>query len=176
MRFLTFEMLAYGPFTEKVLDLSGGKEGLHLIYGPNEAGKSIALRALASFFFGIPLRTSDNFLHDNTNLRIGALLLHSDGSKLRAMRRKGLKETLLNEFGNPVPDTDLEKYLGDLNRELFSTMFAMDHEVLVEGGKALVEGGGDIGQSLFAAGHLDFHPHLQGRIDCLTGICPWRII
>jgi uncharacterized protein YhaN len=28
----------------------------------------------------------------------------------------------------------------------------MDHKVLVEGGKALVEGGGDIGQSLFAAG------------------------
>ena len=152
MRFLTFEMLAYGPFTEKVLDLSGGKEGLHLIYGPNEAGKSIALRALASFFFGIPLRTSDNFLHDNTNLRIGALLLHSDGSKLRAVRRKGLKDTLLNEFGNPIPETDLEKYLGGLSRELFSAMFAMDHRMLVEGGKALIEGGGDIGQSLFAAG------------------------
>ena len=152
MRFLTFEMLAYGPFTGKILDLSGGKEGLHLIYGPNEAGKSIALRALTSFFFGILPRTNDNFLHDNTNLRIGALILHSDGSTLRAVRRKGLKDTLLNEFGNPITETDLEKYLGDVGRELFSTMFAIDHRMLVEGGKALVEGGGDIGQSLFAAG------------------------
>ena len=152
MRLLTFEMLAYGRFTEKVLDLSGGKEGLHMIYGPNEAGKSIALRALTNFFFGIPARTNDNFLHDNTNLRIGALILHSDGTRLHAVRRKGLKDTLLNEFGIPIPDKNLEKYLGEVSREMFSNMFAMDHEVLVEGGKALVEGGGDIGQSLFAAG------------------------
>ena len=39
MRLLTLELLAYGPFTERVLDLSGGKEGIHLVYGPNEAGK-----------------------------------------------------------------------------------------------------------------------------------------
>ena len=64
MRLLTFELLAYGPFTEKRLDLSEGKAGLHLIYGPNEAGKSVALRALTNLLFGIPPRTSDNFLHD----------------------------------------------------------------------------------------------------------------
>ncbi len=152
MRLLTLELLAYGPFTDRVLDLSAGKEGIHLIYGPNEAGKSVALRALTGFFFGIPSRTNDNFIHNNARLRIGAKILHSDGSELRAVRRKGLKDTLLNHSGDPVPDAVLEKYLGGVTRDLFSTMFAMDHEVLVEGGRALVEGGGDIGQSLFAAG------------------------
>ncbi len=152
MRLLTLEFLAYGPFTERVLDLSGGKEGIHLIYGPNEAGKSVALRALTGFLFGIPTRTNDNFLHDNARLRIGALILGSDGSTLRAVRRKGQKDTLLSQSGEPMTDAVLEKFLGEVTRDLFSTMFAMDHEVLVEGGKHLVEGGGDIGQSLFAAG------------------------
>jgi uncharacterized protein YhaN len=152
MRLLTLELLAYGPFTERVVDLSGGKEGIHLIYGPNEAGKSVALRALTGFLFGIPQRTNDNFLHSNARLRIGAQILGSDGSRLRAVRRKGLKDTLLSQSGDPIPHPALEKYLGEVTRDLFSTMFAMDHEVLVEGGKALVAGGGDIGQSLFATG------------------------
>jgi len=152
MRFLTFELTAYGPFTEKRLDLSEGEEGLHLIYGPNEAGKSAALRALTNLLYGIPPRTSDNFLHDNPRLRIGAGIRHSDGSKLHIVRRKGLKDTLLTPSGEVLPDPVLDKYLVDITRELFTTMFGMDHEVLVEGGRALVSGGGDIGQSLFAAG------------------------
>jgi uncharacterized protein YhaN len=152
MRLLTLELLAYGPFTERVLDISGGKEGIHLIYGPNEAGKSVALRALTGFLFGIPQRTTDNFLHSNARLRIGAQILGSDGSTLHAVRRKGLKDTLLSQSGNSIPHRTLEKYLGEVTRDLFSTMFAMDHGILVEGGKALVEGGGHIGQSLFAAG------------------------
>lgn len=152
MRILNLELLAYGPFTERVLDLSKGSEGIHLIYGPNEAGKSVALRALLGFLFGIPSRTKDNFLHNNARLRVGALILGSDGSRLSAVRRKGSKDTLLDQSGDPIPEAALEKYLGEVNRDLFSTMFAMDHEVLVEGGKALAEGGGDMGQSLFAAG------------------------
>ena len=35
---------AFGPFTDSTLDFSG-PANVHLIYGPNEAGKSSALRA-----------------------------------------------------------------------------------------------------------------------------------
>lgn len=42
MKILELNLRAYGPFTSKVLDLSGGQQGLHVIYGPNEAGKSAA--------------------------------------------------------------------------------------------------------------------------------------
>ncbi len=53
VRILKFDLRAFGPFSEVCLDLSGGHEGLHVIYGPNEAGKSSALRALVTVF-GIP--------------------------------------------------------------------------------------------------------------------------
>ncbi len=39
MRLLRLHLKAVGPFTDVVLDLSAGQYGLHLIHGPNEAGK-----------------------------------------------------------------------------------------------------------------------------------------
>jgi len=58
---------AFGPFTECALDFTGKGLGtppdLHLIYGPNEAGKSSALRAMTDLRFGIPLQSSDGFTH-----------------------------------------------------------------------------------------------------------------
>jgi len=152
MKILSLDLIAYGIFTETSTDLSGGKEGLHIIYGPNEAGKSVALRALEALLFGIPERTTDGFLHDNKNLRIGACLRHSDNSELAFVRRKGRKHTILDTAGNALEDSFLQKYLGGIKREIFSTMFGIDHQKLVEGGKQIVMGGGALGESLFAAG------------------------
>ncbi len=52
MRIDRLDLIAYGPFSDKSLDLSDGAAGLHLIYGDNEAGKSTSLRALIAWLFG----------------------------------------------------------------------------------------------------------------------------
>ena len=96
MRIERFDLLAYGSFTEKSLDLSAENANFHLIYGDNEAGKSTALRALIGWLFGIPARTTDNFLHDNPQLRIGGKLKLSSDQELEFVRRKGAKGTLLD--------------------------------------------------------------------------------
>ena len=41
MRLLRLLLQAFGPFTNKVVDFSTGHPNLHLIYGPNEAGKVV---------------------------------------------------------------------------------------------------------------------------------------
>ena len=51
-------LMAFGPFTDRVLDLSVGDHGLNVIFGRNEAGKSSALRALHALFSGIPAQTT----------------------------------------------------------------------------------------------------------------------
>ena len=71
MKLTTLNLKAVGPFTGVVLDLSAGEQGLHLIYGPNEAGKTSTLRALSHLLFGFPQRSADNFVHPNEQLRIG---------------------------------------------------------------------------------------------------------
>ena len=80
MKILQLDLKAFGPFTGKTLHLSDGNNGLHIVYGPNEAGKSAALRALTAFLYGIHPKTPDNFLHDYNSLQIGARLQKSDGT------------------------------------------------------------------------------------------------
>lgn len=68
MRFQNLQLRAFGPFTDVALDFSANPSAIQLIYGPNEAGKSQALRAVRGLLFGIPLNTPDSFLHDNQAL------------------------------------------------------------------------------------------------------------
>jgi uncharacterized protein YhaN len=153
VRILHLDLRAFGPFTDVALDLSAGHEGLHAIFGPNEAGKSSTLRALEQLFFGIPPRSADDFVHPYNSLRIGATLATAKGQTLTFLRRKGAKNTLLAADGlTPLDDDALRPFLDALDRELFRTMFGLGHEQLVHGGKEIASGQGDLGQLLFSAG------------------------
>lgn len=153
MKILQLNLLAFGHFTDTPLDLSKGEEGFHIIYGHNEAGKSSALRALQQMLYGIHARSTDNFLHNHNKMRIGGILRHSNGSELEFIRRKGRGNTLLAaDTGEVLEESLLETFLGGVDADTFTTMFGIDHSKLVKGGENILEGGGNIGQALFAAG------------------------
>jgi len=152
VKILEFHLAAFGPFTDLALNLAEGREGMHLLYGPNEAGKSSALRALKYLLFGIEKNSRDNFLHDNKALRIGGILQNVDGAKIAFLRRKGNKDTLLTPEGKPLPDQTMERFLHGVTEEAFGLLFGIDHEALVRGGQNILEGKGEAGQTLFAAG------------------------
>ena len=94
MKLLRLDLLAFGPFTDVSLPLDDGQHGLHIIYGPNEAGKSSALRALTQLLYGIPHNSTDNFVHAHQNLRIAAELQNENGEVLHCIRCKGRTSTL----------------------------------------------------------------------------------
>jgi len=152
MRIDALELIAYGPFTDRAVDLSGGEQGVHVIFGPNEAGKSAALRALRGLLFGIPMRTRDNFLHENPKLRIGGRLRSAAGGELHFVRRKGRKRTVLDEGGQPLDESALVPFLAGLGEDEFRGLYSIDHDELVAGGEAMLAGEGRIGESLFSAG------------------------
>ena len=153
MKITELNLLAFGPFDGMRLDLSGGNQGFHFIYGPNEAGKSSALRALRAAFYGIPVRSPDNFRHPYNKLRIGATVRHSSGAELTFIRRKGAKNTLRSKTDDSIlDDSVLDPFLNGMDESLFSTMFGIDHGDLVRGGKEILSGGGSLGQLIFAAG------------------------
>jgi len=153
MKICELKLIAFGPFTNVTLNLKDGDKGLHIIYGPNEAGKSSALRAITDTFYGIPTKSTDNFLHPNTTLRTGLTLEKTDGTQLNLVRRKGVKGTLLQADGTTQMDEALLRELfGGIDRNLFSSMFGINHEMLIRGGKQIVEGRGEVGHVLFAAG------------------------
>jgi uncharacterized protein YhaN len=153
MRINRLDLIAFGRFTDTSLDLSAGNQGLHLIYGDNEAGKSTSLRALTGWLFGIPARTGDNFVHANPQLRIGGELQLSTGETLEFIRRKGNKDTLL-EYGRdePLDETRFRRFLpAGIDETVFTRLWGIDHDRLIAGGRELLEQSGDLGQALFSA-------------------------
>ena len=153
MKILKLNLTAFGPFSNAQLDLSEGSQGLHVIYGPNEAGKSSSLRAITDLLYGIHSRTPDDFVHPYARLRIGAQLQHSDGTVLGIVRRKANKNSLFNgDDSAPLDEAELTRFKGDVDRDLFHLMFGIDHERLRRGGEQIVRGDGRIGELLFAAG------------------------
>ena len=91
MKILELRLIAFGPFTDRVLDLSSGNHGLHVIFGRNEAGKSSALRALHALLYGIPGQTTDAFLHPYSALRVGGRLRLSSGDEIEFSRASRLR-------------------------------------------------------------------------------------
>ncbi|WZP00861.1 AAA family ATPase [Isosphaeraceae bacterium EP7] len=155
MRIDRLDLQAFGPFQGRTLDLSAGQHGLHLIHGPNEAGKSSAMRAVRALFFGIPVQTPDNFLHSYDKLSLEADLRLADGTSLTVRRRKGKKDTLsrIGPDGTQVPDDDaLRAHFSGVDEAQFNQRYGLGHDELTQGGRALVEGRGDLGEALFTAG------------------------
>ncbi len=143
----------FRPFTDRSLDFSGGAPGgLHVVYGKNAAGKSTALRAISDLLFGIPVKSSDDHVHPYQALRVRATLSNGSGEELVVQRLKRNKDALRDANDAPLDELVLKRLLGNVDRKMFERVFGLDHERLREAGQALLEGGGDVGESLFDAG------------------------
>jgi uncharacterized protein YhaN len=153
MKLIKLDLLAFGPFSNLSLDLADGAEGLHVVYGPNEAGKSSALRALRQILYGIPVNSSDNFDHNYKELRVGATLRKRDGSTFACIRRKANKNSLrAADDETAIDESVLRPFLGGVDEDAFRTVFGINHDTLVRGGAELARGSGEIGEMLFTAG------------------------
>lgn len=150
MRFDQIHIPAFGPFTDFTLDFPRSKYDVHLIYGPNEAGKSSLLRAIRQLLYGIPVRSTDSFLHPNPQLRIGATISNEEDS-LTFLRKKGRQNTLLDARGNTLKDAALAAFLGPVGESFFSNMFGLDTDSLRRGADSLLAGEGDLGSAIFSA-------------------------
>ena len=120
MKLLELHLRAVGPFSGVVLDLAGGEQGLHLIYGPNEAGKTPRSEPLSYLLFGFPQRSADNFVHPNEQLRVAGRLRHSSGEELEIVRRRGQKNTLRgSDDSSIIADDHLARILGAISQGYF---------------------------------------------------------
>ncbi len=162
MRFDRFHLTRFGHFTEQFLDFPLPSEkapDLHLVIGPNEAGKSTFRAAVGELLFGFHPRSPYTFLHRLSNhpLALGAELRH--GQEVEAIERlKKTKRPLRRPEGDELADDHLATLLGGLDKRAFFRLFALDHAQMVEGGEALLRDQDDPAFSLFAAasGIADF--------------------
>lgn len=151
MRFQRLQIPAFGPFTNLDFQFPDQPCDFHVVYGPNEAGKSSLLRAIRDLLFGIHGQSTDNFLHDYGVLRIKGEIRNRAGTNLIFQRRKGNKNTLLKEDGTQLADNALVPFLGSVDQTYFSTMFGLGARELQEGAQQLLRGEGNMGNALFSA-------------------------
>ena len=153
MRIGRLDLHRYGRFTEVSLGLPVHDPDIHIVFGPNEAGKSTALAAIEDVLFGIPHNSPLNFLHDYASMRIGAVL-ESNDETLEVLRRKGNKDTLLTPEEIPLSTGDgaLAPFLAGADRSFVARMFSLDHARLRQGGREILEAQDEVGQMLFSAG------------------------
>lgn len=152
MKIKRIELKAFGPFSDRVLDFSSACPGVHVIYGPNEAGKSSCLRALHALFFGFPTRTDDNFIHPYDQLLVGGCLQGNDGNEVTFYRRKKRKADLCDPNDNPLDPSVLNTFLNGMNQALFESLYGIDHLALQRGGQEILDQKGNVGQAIFSAG------------------------
>jgi uncharacterized protein YhaN len=164
MRLRRLDLTRYGRFTNHALDFGERGDGpdLHVVYGPNEAGKSTALSAFLDLLYGIEMRSPYNFLHPYDTMRIGAAL--ERGGAVSAWERvKANRNSLRDGHGQPVGDHALAAMLGGIDRDAYRSMFSLDDDTLERGGEDILRSQGDLGSLLFgaSAGLSDLAERLQ---------------
>lgn len=166
MRIRELKLIRYGKFTDRTLALPHQDRDIHLIVGPNEAGKSTVRTAIGDWLFGIPARTPLAFLHPMPDLRLGGVLEQRPGADALPPfafdRTKGNKNTLRTPTDTVLPDTALQPWLG-MQATAFNRMYALDHSTLVQGGAGILSASDDMGRLLFqsAAGVQHLGESLQ---------------
>lgn len=155
----------YGPFSDRILPFRPDAR-LHIVLGPNEAGKTSALSAIGDLLFGFPKRAEYAFLHSAKQLRVGAEIRLADGSQLCFRRRRGDKNTLLDFKDAPLDDGLLTPFLGALKRENFQNEFGLTAKALRNGGDELVKAGGHLTETLAAtSAGLSALMHARARLE-----------
>ncbi|MBP2234868.1 uncharacterized protein YhaN [Sinorhizobium kostiense] len=153
MRLSRLDLVRYGKFTERRLDFGGAQPGtrdFHLVYGPNEAGKSTLFSGFLDLLFGIDRKSPYGFLHPYQAMRVGGII-EAGGRTHHAYRVKRNANSLVGPDEQPLPDNLFSAALGAVDRDTYRMMFSLDDESIEEGGEAILNSEGELGALLFSA-------------------------
>ncbi|MGF1501675.1 MAG: AAA family ATPase [Paracoccaceae bacterium] len=153
MRLRRLGLTRYGKFTDFAVDFGPSPDGapdFHVIYGPNEAGKSTVFNAWTDFLFGIEAQSRYDFVHDYAAMRIDAEI-EAAGALHRLARIKKAKGSLLDGDDRPADETPLLATLAGVDRAGYRAMFSLDDDTLEKGGEGILESRGELGRMLYSA-------------------------
>lgn len=173
MRFAELLLERYGHFEDRRLTFAAGAPDFHIVYGPNEAGKSTTLAAISDLLFGFDPRCAYNFRFDYRLLRVGAVL-EEDGARFICRRRKTRDDSLIDAEDQRLDEGQLSALLHGLTRDTFAAGFSLDQEGLRRGGEAMIHASDDVGKALFAAGSgltgiAEVQAALDAELDAIWG-------
>lgn len=170
VRLTSLTLEKYGPFENRVLNFRDDA-ALHIVFGRNEAGKSVTLRALADLICGFPASIKSDDCRvvrfKSADLRLAATMLHADGRTFSFRRRAGRQNTLLGVTDNDKCDeATFRHFTGLPERADFENEFGLTAETLRSGGQALLAAGGRLAETLAAgSAHLSVLNKVRGQLQ-----------
>lgn len=153
MRLQQFSLDLFGHFSSKTFHFGtseAGRSDFHVIYGPNEAGKTTTMEAFMRLLYGFPHREPYDFMHQRKNLRVSGVL-EIDGKPLRLSRLPVRGGSLRDQNDTVLPETAIQSHLGGLAEQDYRQLLCLDDETIERGGDEIVSSKGDIGRLLFSA-------------------------
>ena len=143
MRFNSINFKSIGPFDNTILEFPE-EARLAIVEGPNEAGKTSALKQMLGFMFGFDLKSGDNFKHDYENHAVHGSIKGVTGKAYENVTRKRGRNSLTGT-------TESELFPEGLDKEKFLKLFAINQHGLREGAAELFKGDSDLRSLLFDA-------------------------
>ncbi|MBP1882664.1 ATP-binding protein [Sinorhizobium mexicanum] len=153
MRLQQLDLVRYGKFTARSLDFGNAKSekpDFHLVYGPNEAGKSTLFSGFLDLLFGIERLSPYGFLHPYQTMRVGGIV-ETAGRRHQAYRIKRNANSLIGPDEHPLPENLFSAALGSIDRATYRTMFSLDDDSIEQGGESILKSEGELGSLLFSA-------------------------
>lgn len=158
MKLLSLDLVRYGSYAGRRFDF-GPLPGLHIVHGPNEAGKSTCRRAIAQLLFGIGTQDAHRFRP--ADLELAARIATEESGTIDVVRRRRTQGDLATPAGEPISDSAWARHIDGMTPELADLLFSLDHVALREGAESLLAGEGEVGRALFSA-HLGARVIRQG--------------
>lgn len=154
MRLRQLDLELFGGFTGKQFDFGprrdAGTPDFHVIYGPNEAGKTTTMEGYLRLLYGFLHREPYDFLHQRKNLRVSGLL-DIDGTETAFTRLPTRDPSLRDAHGQELPNSALQAHLSGLSAEDYRNLLCLDDLTIEKGGEEITRAKGDIGRLLFSA-------------------------
>lgn len=138
MRLLDLHIKRYGHFADQHFDLEG--DGVRLLVGPNEAGKTTLLEFIREMLFGFAERNVYDF--GEGRIEGEATMRLSSGQMVELRRHKGRKRTVDVRIDGHETEHDAQSFLtllDDATPSLFRSVFAFGLQELAEADKSLGE-------------------------------------
>ena len=148
------------------VQLTDGDSGMHILYGPNETGKTTLLNLIVDWLYGGRISEPVVDYYSSESLLAG-MIDDGHGKLMKVGRKKRYSRLELTD--RSVSEDELMQLLAGYDRERFTLIFGFDHERLRNGGESLLQSGGHAGVSLFEAGGGIQHLHnLLTNLDART--------
>ncbi|MEY8881117.1 AAA family ATPase [Donghicola sp. XS_ASV15] len=150
LRQLTLER--FGRFSGKIYDFGAKPDGtdFHVIYGPNEAGKTTTMEGFLRLLYGYPLQDPYAFQHQRKNLSISGIL-DIEGNARHFTRLPLRSDGLTDANGIALPENAIKGLLNGLDEAEYRKLLCLDDETIEKGGDEIASSKGDIGRLLFSA-------------------------